>query len=248
MNDGRNNGAPPGHAGQRAVDRSPGLIARSVQLFYWLILALVVSVLVEWVGMTFWWTEQGAGHSAAMLDTELGYLSGDLRRSLLVSDAADYARRFADFAYRWLWQRTGLERAAVWAAETPPADATALRKTVHEAYAFVAAYVASAANITQVFAVRLAVLSLAMPAFLLAVLVGALDGFVIRDLRKWCGGRESSYVYHHAKRWIWPVFVGAWVFYLSLPISVHPGFSILPFAAVVGLLVAVTAGSFKKYL
>jgi len=248
MNDGSKSGAPPRHAGQRATERTPGLIGRSLQLVYWLFLALVVSIIVEWVGMTFWWTEQGSDHSAAMLDTELGYLSGDLRRSLLVSDAADYARSFADFAYRWLWQQTGLERAALWAAETPPEDATSLRRSVHGVYALVAAYVASAANITQVFAVRLAVLSLAMPAFLLAVLVGALDGFVIRDLRKWCGGRESSYVYHHAKRWIWPVFVGAWVFYLSLPTSVHPAMSILPFAAVVGILVAVTAASFKKYL
>ena len=119
---------------------------------------------------------------------------------------------------------------------------------LHEGYTRIADFIVAAATITQVFAVRLAVLTLAMPAFALAILVGVLDGLVLRDLRRWGGGRESSYLYHHAKRWIWPLFITAWVLYLSLPFSVHPAFSILPFAALIGLLVAITAASFKKYL
>ena len=76
----------------------------------------------------------------------------------------------------------------------------------------------------------------------------ALDGLVRRDLRRWGGGRESSFLYHHAKRWIWPLFITAWVLYLSLPFSIHPAFAILPFAGLIGVLVALTTGSFKKYL
>jgi integrating conjugative element membrane protein (TIGR03747 family) len=97
--------------------------------------------------------------------------------------------------------------------------------------------------------VRVAILSLALPVFLLAGVMGLADGLVQRDLRRWRGGRESSFVYHHhARRLIGPLFLGAWALYLALPVSLHPGFVVLPFAAGLGLTVAVTAASFKKYL
>ncbi|MFN2289188.1 MAG: DUF4400 domain-containing protein [Chromatocurvus sp.] len=38
------------------------------------------------------------------------------------------------------------------------------------------------------------------------------------------------------------------VIYLALPITLHPGFVVLPFATMFALSVAVTVSSFKKYL
>jgi integrating conjugative element membrane protein (TIGR03747 family) len=238
----------PAHGGQRTVDNTPGLLSNLLRLVYWLLLALIFSILVEWIGMMFWWPEQGANHSLDMLQNELSYLSGDLRASLLVSDTAAYASAFADTLYHWLWQKTGLETAILWLAATPPPGASSLQASAHTLYVAIAQFVSAAANITQVFGVRLAVLTLAMPAFALAVLLGVLDGLVMRDLRRWSGGRESSFLYHHAKRWIWPLFITVWVFYLSLPMSIHPAFSILPFAALIGMVVTVTVSTFKKYL
>ena len=229
-----------------------GLISRFLttlaQGVKWLLLSLVFSILTEWVGMAFWWPDQGLDHSRDMLADELGYLSGDLRATLLVSDTAAYAQAFADTAYHWLWQRTGLESAIAWLAATPPAHASTWQAGLHEGYTRVADFVVAAATITQVFAVRLAVLTLAMPAFALAILVGVLDGLVLRDLRRWGGGRESSFVYHWAKRSALPLLVLSWVVYLALPFSLHPTFVILPFATLFALSVAVTASSFKKYL
>jgi len=69
----------------------------------------------------------------------------------------------------------------------------------------------------------------AMPIFLLFSLVALVDGLVQRDLRRWGGGRESSFVYHYAKK-------------AALPLVV------LPFATLFALTVAVTASTFKKYL
>ena len=38
------------------------------------------------------------------------------------------------------------------------------------------------------------------PVFVLFTLVALVDGLVRRDLRRWGGGRESSFVYHYAKQ------------------------------------------------
>ncbi len=241
-------GSAPAHGGQAAAERTPNALGQLLRLLYWLVLALFFSIIIEWVGMIFWWPEEGANHSLAMLSAELGYLSGDLRTSLLVSDTAAYATAIADTLYHWLWQKTGLETLVLWLATPPPPGASSWQTGLHSFYLGVAQFVSAAANITQVFAVRLAVLTLAMPAFALAVLLGILDGLVMRDRRRWSGGRESSFLYHHAKRWIWPLFIAVWVLYLSLPTSIHPAFSILPFAALIGLVVTITVSTFKKYL
>lgn len=85
-------------------------------------------------------------------------------------------------------------------------------------------------------------------AYLLFSLVALIDGLVQRDLRRWGGGRESAFVYHHSKRLMFPSLLLAWVVYLGLPFSVHPNVVILPFAGLFALAVSVTASSFKKYL
>ncbi|MNP63404.1 hypothetical protein D3C76_1587970 [compost metagenome] len=98
------------------------------------------------------------------------------------------------------------------------------------------------------FVVRLAVLTLATPLFLLAVITGAVDGLMRRDLRKFGAGRESSFVYHRAKRTLLPLIVSPWVIYLSLPCSLNPNWVLLPCATLLGCMVALTSATFKKYL
>ena len=112
----------------------------------------------------------------------------------------------------------------------------------------IAEYVLAAIQMTQVFSVRLAILVLALPVFLLFSLVALVDGLVKRDLRRWGGGRESSFVYHWAKRSALPLLVLTWVIYLALPFSLHPSFVVLPVAMLFAFSVAVTASTFKKYL
>ena len=106
----------------------------------------------------------------------------------------------------------------------------------------------AAIQIVQVFAVRLAILCLATPVFLLFSLIGLVDGLVQRDLRRWGGGRESSYLYHYAKNSVWMFMLSAWVCYLALPVSLHPVFIVLPFAILFAISISVTASTFKKYL
>lgn len=45
------------------------------------------------------------------------------------------------------------------------------------------------------FVVRLVILVMTIPLFLMAAFTGLVDGLVRRDLRKFGAGRESSYLY-----------------------------------------------------
>jgi integrating conjugative element membrane protein (TIGR03747 family) len=230
----------------------PGMFARILtglaECLKWLLVSLVFSIVIEWIGMLLWWEEEGVGHSRQMLIAELNYLDVDFRRSVLTPDPLQFAQDLAGRAYHVLFELTRLVDLIDWVTPQPAAGEVGLRASLHRAYRPIADGVVAAMQMTQVFAVRLAILTLATPVFGLFALVALVDGLVRRDLRRWGGGRESSFVYHYAKIAVLPLIIIAWVLYLALPFSSHPSWVILPFAVGFGLTVTVTASTFKKYL
>ena len=241
---------PP--AARETPSARPGLIARWLQglgrTVRWLLLSLLVSIVIEWVGIVFWWPEEGLAHSRRMLARELSYLDGDSRDSLLMPEPARFAERSSDRAHYWLFEVTHLDRASRWLER---AASTAGHPTVaglRRLYQPLAVGIMAAGQIVQLVTVRLAILVLATPAFVLFSLVGLIDGLVQRDLRRWGGGRESSYLYHYAKRSVGGFLIAAWVIYLALPVSVNPAFVVIPFATLLAGSIRVTASQFKKYL
>ena len=230
----------------------PGLFSCGLTAFAqclkWLVLSLVFSILMEWMGMLWWWPEQGVQHSRQMIATELNFLAVDFRRSLVSADPVQFASTGARRAQTGLFHKTGLMALTEWLTLIPQGEDNRLRNDLGRGYAKVSKFVQAAMNITQVFAIRLCILILATPIFGLFALVGLVDGLVRRDLRRWGGGRESSFIYHYAKSTLVPLVLIAWVLYLAMPISVHPTIVILPFATGFGMIVAITASTFKKYL
>jgi integrating conjugative element membrane protein (TIGR03747 family) len=206
------------------------------------------SIIIEWVGMVLWWPDDGLDHSRAMLASEISYLDNDFRRSVVTSDPARFAKRFADNTYHYLFEVTRFVDFIRWVSPPPAMNEQGLRPRLHKIFLPIAEFVIAMMQVTQVFSVRLAILTLAMPIFLLFSLVALVDGLVQRDLRRWGGGRESSFVYHYAKKATLPLVVLSWVTYLALPFSLHPTFVVLPFATLFALTVAVTASTFKRYL
>ncbi len=229
-----------------------GLISKSLtaiaKIIQWLLLSLLFSIIIEWAGMVLWWPDEGINHSRTMLTNEISYLDNDFRRSVVTSDPAQFAKRFADNTYHYLFEVTRFVDFIHWVSPPPRQEEQGMRPTLHKIYRPVAEFVIAAMQVTQVFSVRLAILSLATPVFLLFSLVALVDGLVQRDLRRWGGGRESSFVYHYAKKAVLPLVVITWVTYLALPFSLHPTFIVIPFAALFAFAVAVTASTFKKYL
>lgn len=109
-------------------------------------------------------------------------------------------------------------------------------------------YVKATVYITLTFVLRVFILLLTSPLFILAALTGIVDGLVRRDIRRFGCGHESGFIYHHAKRTVIPTFFLTWMIYLSLPFSVNPCVILLPAAFLLGLTISITVGAFKRYL
>ncbi|MGJ8517634.1 TIGR03747 family integrating conjugative element membrane protein [Carnimonas bestiolae] len=220
---------------------SPGMIGFFMKLPFtlaWVILvSCVTSIILEWVGMYFgWWSLPGSDHARQSMMSEMGYLDSQFTRSLLVDSPGDFAAHVIDTANDWLFVRSGI---AEWVDGLTGSDSW---------LAPAVGYMQAGIYVTLMTLTRCVILALTSPLFLLAALVGFIDGLVRRDLRRFGAGRESAFVYHHAKRMVSPIFVTGWLIYLSLPFSIHPNLFLLPCALLFGLLVSVTTGSFKKYL
>src|SRR5690606_11447281 len=214
---------------QRQQAASRGFFVRLLslpwRLFGMLCASLLLSILVECVGLHLFWREQGWRHAEAMLDYELEQLSSQFTRSALVREPGRTAQRLVDGAREWLYVNSGLQqlrREASHAPATSPSGLPNARYYLGQGYVWIDSYLLAAAYTTLPFLVRLLVLALRLPLLLLAAFVGLVDGLVRRDIRRFGAGRESGFVYHRAKALLMPVAMLPGVGYLGLPVSLHP--------------------------
>ncbi len=213
----------------KAASKKRGWIAR---IFGALVFSLVVSILLEWVGMYFFWPELGAAHSRNMVAYELAYLNEDFRRGLFESSPATLISHYAGSAYYYLFEWTMLADVIQWLGTQVG----------------LVEYAEAALNTTQVLMIRVGILTFSLPLYLLFAIVGASSGLSMRDIRRWSGGREYGRVYHKAKALAPKMLVVAWVIYLTWPESIHPNLIIFPCAVLFGLNILIVTASFKKYL
>lgn len=234
--------------GRASADRKEaGGGRRRVRVMRCLWLSLVLSIVVEWVGMTLWWSDLGSGHAAAVMRREAGYLHGDF------GPAAERIVWAAGRGYYWGFEWTGVAEGLEWAAgQVGTGLAAPFRAAGRPERAGpgvdVLEYVRAALWMVQVLMVRVVLLVFSLPAFALFGVVGVTSGLTLRDIRRWSAGREFGGVYHTAKRLAPRALAAAAVVYLAIPVAVHPTAVIVPGAALFGLLTMVVAASFKKYL
>lgn len=252
--------AAPAPARHAAPVSRPNPLAWFLGILATIVGASVVSVilgcLIEWIGMNAWWANEGPRHAYRCLNEDLAHLA-DYRRSLLPVDGYEFALGAA----RWTGEAAAhlglarLVRASAAARTEPAGETTAPAGPVspgqigRDVLQGVGPYAEAAYYVLQDTAVRLSVVLLALPAFALAIGVGLTDGLVRRDLRRWTGARESSAIYHYAKRWLWPASTLGFTLYLSWPTSgFNPAWAVLPGFVAMAALLSLMAASFKKYL
>ena len=228
----------------------PGLFISAISLVLriigLLIASLLFSILTEFVGLLLFWGDQGWRHSQAMLNSELGWLSEHFKASLILQQPGQTIVQVLDFLNQWLLVKTGFADFARQARVS--SQGNSFWSWTNQLYLSIEDFVLAAVYVTFTFVVRLTILVLATPLFLLAMFTGFVDGLMRRDLRKFGAGRESSFVYHRAKRAVIPLLIVPWIIYLSLPFSLNPMAVFLPCAVMLGIAMAITATTFKKYL
>lgn len=229
--------------------KEPGLIGKTISslvaLFVWLALSLLISIIIEWIGMIWFWPEQGADHAQAVLANDQAYLSSQLYENSLSTKHAVAEK--AKKSVAWVQKRTTFNVKSPSIKARSNKTMNSISECGSEYYIKAEPYLEAASTVTQTFVIRLALIVFSIPVFLLAGLIGAVDGLVERDLRRWGGGRESSNVFNLAKRSVVPAFVGACVIYISLPFSIDPVIVLLPFALLLGLAVRISFERLKKY-
>lgn len=228
----------------------PGLIVSAISLVLriigLLIASLLFSILIEFAGLMLFWGDQGWRHSQAMLTNELGWLSDHFKSSLIIQQPGQTMVHLLDFLNQWLLVKTGFADFAQQARVS--SQGNGFWSGINQLYVSIEDFVLAAVYVTFTFVVRLFILVLATPLFLLATLTGFVDGLMRRDLRKFGAGRESSFVYHRAKRAVMPLLVVPWIIYLSLPITLNPMAVFIPCAVLLGAVMTITATTFKKYI
>jgi len=222
-------------------------IGNVVDFIVLLFIAWIVSILMEWIGMLFFWPEQGAMHSENMLMTELNYINADFKHTLFGSTPVQFSAWMAGQLDYWLFEATYFRDLIAWTM-TPPSDAGGFRVGLGNVITVMHDYIAASINTTQVFGVRLAIAILSTPAFILIGLAALIDGLVKRELRREGGANESSFIYHNIKPWVKPAIIGAWFIYLGMPVSMHPNIIFIPASLMFGISIYITSSMFKKYL
>ncbi len=189
----------PAVAAQRQQQRQQGLIASLVTLpfrfFGVLCGALLLCILIECVGMHFFWPEQGWRHAQGMLHYELDQLSTHFTRSALVQEPGRTAHRLVEQGYDWLFVKSGLldwiRDASAQASAGSHRPTKDFRYYIGLVYVNVESYLIAAAYTTLVFLVRLLVLCLTLPLFLMAAFVGVNDGLL---------ANAAAQALHHHRR------------------------------------------------
>ncbi|EMV8639699.1 TIGR03747 family integrating conjugative element membrane protein [Escherichia coli] len=217
-----------------------------------LLVSLLFSLIVEYIGIAFFWPDQGAEHSRAVMQMESGYFAEGFTQSLLLSSPVVTVQGWIALGYQWLFVNSGF-MGWLQSIQTPTAgsgNGVTDELNAWSAWAVQIAYeyLMATMYVSLVFLMRVTILVLSIPLFVLVAIVGIADGMVRRDLRRYGAAYESSFLYHHAKRVVKPAAYIPCVLYLSAPFAVYPNLLLLPAALLMGLAISVTMGSFKKYL
>lgn len=212
------------------VGKTFALIGRIIGI---LVGSLILSIIFEWIGITWFWSDEGYRHSQQMMMAELSWFESHFTESLLHSAPVQLVQTTLAQVNDWLFIKSGIR---TWLSDAGWVG--------H----YGRAYLESIVYVTLTFCIRVMIITFTLPLFLLSALVGLTDGLVRRDLRRFGRGYESSFIYHNAKRTVLPIMFIAWAVYLAIPFSLHPNWILLPAAALFGLAISVVSGSFKKYL
>ncbi|EQC2932910.1 DUF4400 domain-containing protein [Salmonella bongori] len=183
--------------------------------------ALLLRVVLELLGLYFWWSQDGCRHVFQVMRQEQAELVSALRPHPLGKEIV----ALLEYGYTHLPNIS-----QQFAAQLIQQTITTLTYTLMS------------------FMLRLAWLAAMLPLFCLCALTGLVEGLVQRDLRRFGIGLESVFIHRHVTQFGNSVAITLWVFYLAQPLALPATLFLLPAAIWFGITVRMVAGSFKRWL
>ncbi len=178
-------------------------------------------------------------HRTVIQEAELVYRLGN-------DDSVAVIRAIVDGFYHLCFVWTGIDGMMVRFADPSPLSESdeAMRRFFLANWEFLETAVYG----LQLFSMRLGVLLLAMPLFLITAIGAIADGLVTWYRRRTSADRESGFIYHRTKRGLALALLALWVVYLLPPVVLDPRYVLPPFLLFFGVTVRFVAAYFKKYL
>ena len=214
-------------------------IGTVISVFFWLIFALMVSILIEWIGIYTLWKDQGSHHTTAVFAIELGYANERIANNVFMQTpknslalAINKLDEGGVVAHQWLSKL----------------QSNVVMKYLGDVYHVLEELFVSAFFVTKIFILRLFVLVFALPVLLLSAWIACVDGLVERELRKAGNDRESNVIFDFAVNYSYWAIVIMVVCYLANPFPSNPMHFILPGTALFFLFLRTSFSMYKKYM
>ncbi len=203
----------------------------------WLLIITLSVLAIDLFCVLVLWSPNGTEHLRHIFQHEVALLNLD---STDIAFLAQTAHAF----HNKVFVATGLD-AVLRDAAAPTADNA---QTTHDLIASFGPSLETAMIGLQIFALRIGVLMLTLPLFVLAILAATADGLLGWYLRRTGGERESGFIYHRAKRGLARALLLLWAIYLLPPTPMDPRLVLPPFLLMTGISARLQVTYFKKYL
>ena len=188
--------------------------------------ALLSSILIEIIGLTFFWHDEGADRSAEILAKEVQYIESEELKSAVMDDESKVVFDRAVKGYSRFTNATGF---------------SSVLNSIGE-------YGEAIRNITIVFFIRLSVILSVLVLYFFVTFWCVVEGMLFRAKRRWSNAVERSFVFHHLKGSLFWLVVLPIPIYLMIPFAVHPVTIVAPFMFLYSVLLVLSIGFFKKVL
>ncbi len=210
---------------------------------FWFVVVFFATFCVDIIYVV--WPYPDGANGVEALRSTLEY-----ERALISSLSDDRALNIINNVGYWLYQVffvwSGIDELMQLAVNPAPLEGAneMMRSFVLSNWVFLE----TAAYGLQLFALRLGVLALALPLFLITIFAAGTDGVTTWYKRRTNADRETGFIYHRAKRAIELTILTLAVVYLIPPIPLDPRVIIPAFSILLALAARVQVAYFKKYV
>ena len=235
---------------RRAVGLNPigSLVVWKIQTVFTVILAVLAAILLEFGGMGRLWDS----HEGLRLQNRTA-----LERDLLESQVdTGLAIRMTDLIHHFylvVIDRTLGSTGTRWESSSRqvtegPKSMALPARVLNDVRHRIAQHTQLIGSFLREISFRVAGMTVGWIVLFFFFAIGLVDGLVRREVRRWSGGRESSWVYNTSSRLLAPTSMAYSIAVIVWPWTLNMAWTIAIFAAINGPLLSIASSRFKKYL